>query len=137
MHDTYEKRLGQRADFRVKYRFYSVEDGGREITPFQGYRSDFWYEHSEHSGTNQLFMIWPEFENENGELLLDNAAAVPLTGTARMWILVPEMRNYHRGKINVGLKGYFMEGIRKVAECEVIEILDLQINQIEAKPNAN
>ena len=133
MHTPYEKRHGHRADFKVKYRFYSSEEGGRKTLPFQGYRSDFWYEHPEHSGTNQLFMIWPEFENENGELLLDDMVPVPLSGTARMLILVPERRVYHKDKIKIGMTGYFMEGSRRVAECEVIEILGLLTNPIVAK----
>lgn len=137
MHKPYEKRTGHRADFRVKYRFCSSEEGGRKTLPFQGYRSDFWYEHPEHTGRSQLFMIWPEFENEIGELLLNDAVSVPMSGTAKMWILDPEMRIYHKGKIQVGLKGYYMEGSKRVAECEVIEILDLLINPTEAKQNAD
>ena len=106
------------------------------MLPFQGYRSDFWYEHPEH-GESQIFMIWPEFENENGELLLNDAVSVPVSGTARMWILIPERRIYHQDKIKLGLRGYFMEGSRRVAECEVIEILDLPINPSESKENAD
>jgi hypothetical protein len=45
-----------------------------------------------------------------------------------MWIIVPERRPYHYDKIKVGLKGYFMEGTHKVAECEVVEILSLKSN---------
>ncbi|RAT97338.1 hypothetical protein [Brevibacillus sp. Leaf182] len=52
------------ADFRVKYRFYSENEGGRKVTPFQG----------------------------------------------------------------LGVLGYFMEGARKVAVVEVIEIVGLHSN---------
>lgn len=128
MHVPYEKNLKHPADFRVKYHIYSSEEGGRKTPLFQGYRSDFWYEHPEHSGTNQLFMIWPEFEDDKGDVILYNDKPVPANGTARMWIFVPERRIYHRGKIHVGLKGYFMEGPTRVAECEVIEILGLNTN---------
>jgi hypothetical protein len=48
-----------------------------------------------------------------------------------MWIVIPKMRQFHRDKIKVGLKGFFMEGSRRVAECEVIEILGLLTNPIE------
>ena len=137
MHKSYEKILGHRSDFRVKYRFYTSGEGGRKALPFQGYRSDFWYEHPEHSGTNQIFMMWPEFESENGELILDDSVSVPLSGTARMWIIFPVMRMYHKAKIKVGLKGYFMEGGKRVAECELIEILDLLTNPTEERQNRN
>jgi hypothetical protein len=137
MHIPYEKKLHHKADFRVKYRFYSTEEGGRKTLPFQGYRSDFWYEHPEHSRTNQIFMIWPEFEDEKGNLILTDTVPVQQTGTAKMWILVPEGRNYHKSKIKVGLAGYFMEGSRRVAECEVIEIVDLLSNPTENKYYAN
>jgi hypothetical protein len=133
MHEPLDNKLGHYANFRVKYRFYSKEEGGRQtIVPFQGYRSDFWYEHPDHSGTNQLFMIWPEFENGKTEVILEDQKSVPVEGTARMWIIDPKRRHYHRDKIHVGLKGYFMEGSKRVAECEVIEILGLQKNPTQS-----
>ncbi len=44
-HIPYKQRLGHLEDFKVKYRVYSKDEGGRESLPFQGIRSDFWYEH--------------------------------------------------------------------------------------------
>lgn len=128
MHVSYEKIRGHIADFKVKYRFYSSEEGGKWSLPYQSYRSDFKYEHPLHNGNNQLFMIHPEFEDENGNIILDNKEHILATGTARMWILIPERRNYHEDKIVIGTKGFFMEGNIKVAECEVIEILGLLTN---------
>ena len=127
MHTPYQERLGHPADFRVKYRFYSAEEGGRKTIPHQRYRSDFWYSHPDHKA-NELFMIWPEFENDRGEIILEDNKSVPAQGKARMWIIVPQRRVYHFDKIRIGLKGYFMEGPKKVAECEVIEIIGLQTN---------
>ena len=128
MHLPYETKFKQKEDFRVSYRFYSHKEGGRQTIPFQGYRSDFWYENIDHSG---IFMIWPEFEDEAGKVILNSAIELPKTGTARMWILMPKMRSYHKTKIHIGLKGFFMEGSRRVADCEVIEIVDLLINPTE------
>jgi hypothetical protein len=130
MHEPYEKRFKHIADFRVKYRFYTKEEGGRTIVPFQGYRSDFWYEHkaTPQIPESSLFMIHPEFENELGEIITNDANSVPAVGTARMWILDPSMRPYHYDKIINGLKCNFMEGPKRVAECEVIEILGLLTN---------
>ncbi len=73
-------------------------------------------------------MIWPEFEDEGGKVITDTQARVKATGTARMWVMVPKMRQMHRGKIKAGMKGYFMEGSRRVAECEVIEIVGVNSN---------
>jgi len=128
MHIPYEEILGHPSDFRVSYRFYTKEEGGRQtIIPYQGYRSDFWYDHPTHK-VNGIFMIWPEFEDEDGKIILEDHKSVLPNGTARMWIIVPERRPYHQNKIHVGLKGYFMEGSKRVAECEVIEVLNLKTN---------
>jgi hypothetical protein len=128
MHKPYQDKLGHIADFKVEYQFYTASEGGRNLIPFQGYRSDFFYEHPKHSGLFQIFMIWPEFENEGGEVILDNTTSVSPSGVARMWIIDSERRAYHVGKIKIGLRGYFMEGSRRVAECKVIELLGLETN---------
>lgn len=127
MHQPYETKLGHPADFRVKYTFYSKDEGGREKLPFQGIRSDFWYDHDSHE-VNGLFMIWPEFEDQFGNVILDNKLPVPKDGTALMWIINAERRIYHRNKIKVGTKGYFREGSTTTAVCEVIEIIGLLTN---------
>jgi hypothetical protein len=127
MHKPYEKRLGHPADFRVKYIFYNQEQGGRKQLPFQGFRPDFWYEHEQHK-TGSLFMIWPEFEDESGNVILENMVPVPKTGTALMWVVADERRIYHRDKIKVGTIGYFREGPNSTAMCEVIEIIGLLTN---------
>ena len=95
--------------------------------PHQGYRSDFWYPNAKHF-PSQIFMICPEFEDEEGQLILDKSVPVPRSGTARMWILIPKMRLYHQDKIQVRSKGYLMEGPNRVAECMVIQIMGLNTN---------
>jgi hypothetical protein len=129
MHNSYEIKLGHPPDFHVRYRFYTKEEGGRLSLPYQGYRSDFWYNQGDQT-INRLFIIWPEFENSDGEVILQNDCPVPISGIARMWIMIPERRPDHYDKIKPGLAGYFMEGSRKVAECEVIELVGLLNNPI-------
>lgn len=129
-HIPYEQKLNHKADFRISYLFYAENEGGRKRIPSQGYRSDFWYEHPANSNVNQIFMIWPEFENTNKEVILDNLS-VSESGTALMWIINAKMRPYHLDKITIGVKGYFMEGARRVGECKVIEILGLLENPID------
>jgi len=111
----------------VKYRFYTRQEGGRLSLPYQGIRCDFWYDHGD-NGENQMFMIWPEFENSNGEIILEDECSVPEMGTARMWIVVPERRPYHYQHIKEGVLGNFREGMIRTAECQIIEIVDLLSN---------
>jgi hypothetical protein len=131
MHEPYEVRLKHPPDFRVSYRFYDEADGGRNTTPGQGYRSVFWYYHELQPNPNSIYMIWPEFEDEQENIITDTEAVVKSTGTASMWVIIPKMRQVHRDRINVGLKGFFMEGPRRVAECEVIEVVGLRTNPCE------
>lgn len=126
MHESYEIRLKHRCDFKIKYRFYSQSEGGRLNLPHQGIRLDFWYESDNHTMKGN-FMIWPEFENLEGDLILDGE--VLESGIARMWIINDKLRSYHQKRINIGAKGYLYEGL-KIAECEIIEIIDLMENPI-------
>lgn len=126
IHESYEKRLKHNADFRVKYKFRSPEEGGRKTgEPHQGIRSDFSIIGEEE---NKMYMIWPEFEDTEGNLIFYNDRPVPNSGTARMWIINNEMRPFHYDKIKIGMKGNFREGATFSADCEVIELLDLKIN---------
>lgn len=75
-----------------------------------------------------LFIIYPEFEDFSGNIITDPTLTVSKYGTARMWILADEKTEYHRNKIIVGTRGFFMEGSKKVGECEVIELINLKQN---------
>jgi hypothetical protein len=55
MHSPYEIKLGHIADFRMKYRFYAREEGGRPSLSYQGLRCDFWYFHGDNS-ENQMHL---------------------------------------------------------------------------------
>lgn len=126
----YEEVRKHPPDFRVKYKFYSETENGRKMPPSQGYRSDFSYDDDDMEKID-LFAIHPEFEDENGNVILVRDSPVPLEGTARMWILFPEMRKLvHSARIKPGIIGYFMEGPRKVAIAEVIEIVGLHTNPL-------
>ena len=126
MHELYETRLRHRADFRVKYNFRSEENGGRKQLPYQGLRCDFLYTDGQQYKT---YMIWPEFEDKNGEIILEDNVPVNKEGKALMWIINPMMRVIHQKNIKVGLKCFFQEG-KITADCEVIEIIDLFKNPI-------
>ena len=128
MHRSYEELKKHKADFRVKYKFKSTEDGGRKQSPFQGYRSDFSY--SENS-SEPAYMIFPEFEDTEGNVILENDRPVPKEGTARMWIVDPERRPIHQARIKVGEVCFFREGHILSAKCEVIEIIALFENPVK------
>jgi hypothetical protein len=112
-------------DFEVKYRFLSSLEGGRLTgPPFQGYRCDWAYEGDDIAKTG-IYMIWPEFEDENGNILEKNIQ-VPVEGIAGMIIINKELKEtIHRERIKVGVRGFFMEGGKRVAEAVVIRICNL------------
>ncbi|MFD0675226.1 hypothetical protein [Cohnella sp. GCM10027633] len=116
-------------DFTVRYRFYSVAEGGRKYIPHQGYRADFAFEEDFVNRPLSLRVIHPEFEDKENQIILNDAVSVPICGTARMWVLIATARRERDVKtIKLGMKGYFMEGSRRVAEAEVIEINGLFTN---------
>ncbi len=112
-------------DFEVKYRFLSVSEGGRQTgAPFQGYKCDWAYQGDDVDNTG-IYMIWPQFEDGHGRLV-EKDVQVLVEGTARMSIASEEMKNtIHRKRIKVGVKGFFMEVKKRVAEAIVTRICDL------------
>jgi hypothetical protein len=125
-HTPYEQNRNRDCDFIVQYRFFSPEEGGRPNgNPFQGYRSDFIYSGDEK--IRQQWMIWPEFLDKEDNIILDKSLRVPTSGKAKMWILNEANQDLHRKRLKIGLKGYFVEGPHKVAECEVIQIGNLSL----------
>lgn len=124
---SYAEHCKNSADFEVRYRFFTSEEGGRVSgPPWQHYRCDWAY--ADEMGATGIYMIHPEFIAEDGSVLAEGFP-VPWAGTATMWIVVPEMRSQiHRQRIMEGVRGYFMEGNRRVAEAVVTRILGLHTN---------
>lgn len=126
-HQPYNERLGHSHDFEVEYRILNESEGGRKTLAYQGIRWDFWYEfNGQHE--NQLFVIWPEFLDSNGNVITKNNVAVPASGIARMWIVNDSLRKYHQDKIKVGLNGNGHEGGTVVAKYVVSKIVGLMTN---------
>jgi len=70
----------------------------------------------QYNDLDHLYIIWPEFEGcEKGEKVLPE-------GTAKMIIIMEPMIEYHKKRMTIGTKGFFMEGSKKVGECEIIEL---------------
>ena len=53
--------------------------------------------------------------------ILEDMEEVKSEGIAGMRIVNEQLVDYHKTRIKIGTKGYFMEWLRKVAECEVIK----------------
>lgn len=122
---SYGKVSGRLPDFKVRYRFLPYLERGRQY--YQRMRCDWSYEGDDISETG-IYMIWPEFLASDGSVFPQDTP-VPMTGIATMWIVSPEMRcQIHCSRIQLGVKGYFMEGGRRVAEAMVTEVLGLHSN---------
>jgi hypothetical protein len=122
---SYANASEQLPDFEISYRFLSLAEGGRQNwTPYQHYRCDWSYEGDNIVETG-IYMIWPEFLAADGSIF-PNDIPVPISGIATMWIVSPEMRlQVHSQRIKLGIKGYFMEGQRRVAEAIVTGVIGL------------
>jgi hypothetical protein len=121
---SYRDRTGREPDFRVRYRFLSQTEGGRSSLPFQHIRSDFLYAEDDPS-EDGIWCIWPEFVSQDGSVIPESER-VPAEGTADMYVLNTELRSEHKRRIHVGTKGFFVEGARRTASCEVVEVLGLR-----------
>jgi len=98
---TNQEKLNRFQDFEVHYRFFTPEKSGREIgllikdivaigrTTVMIYKKI------------GIYMIWPEFEDKDGEVI-QKKLQVLLSGTARMWIVSPEMIEKVHKKIKIG-----------------------------------
>ena len=117
---------GHGPDFLVRYRLYGTAEGGRKKT-FQHLRCDWNYD-GDDLARDGISMIHPEFLAEDGSVLPPDLE-VPLCGIATMWILVPQVRaEVHRERIHAGVRGFFMEGSRKIGEATILQVLDLHKN---------
>ena len=124
---TSPESMGLAPDFRVSYHLFSAEEGGRKTPHFQHIRWDFSYSDEQIGKSNQVFIIWPEFVSDSGQVL-PQGEPMPKQGLADMFIVNPAFRAFHGQHIKVGVRGYFREGFRKITLCEVVEILALHRN---------
>ncbi len=112
-------------DFEVHYRFFSAEEGGRQGPAFQGYRCDWKYADLEEERPDQVWKIWPIYLDNNGQLLPENTE-VPNQGIAQMLIVDKGLKeSVHKNRIRVGIRGYFVEGLKRIAEASVTRVVDL------------
>ncbi len=119
--EPYTKAFGREPDFRVTYRLFTAEEGGRKTPAHQHIRWDFSYE--EKAVLPGRWMIWPEFLDPDGQVI-PNGPFSPV-GKANMFICNPERRDLHRQHIQPGVRGFFLDGLPG-GVCEVVEVLGLR-----------
>ena len=121
---TYSERTARRPDFRVRYEWISDQAAGLHQKVLQHIRCDFSYE-GDDVMQDGVYMVWPEFEDEDGNPFPEGAV-VPAIGTASMWIVSPDMRvKAHREKAQLGTRGYFVVGSKRIARAEIVEIIGI------------
>lgn len=70
-------------------------------------------------------MIWPIFIAEDGKIV-EPDVQVANEGAAHMFIVNDELRSsLHARRLRPGVRGYFMEGPKRVAEATVTKLLAL------------
>ncbi|TDE17336.1 hypothetical protein [Dyadobacter psychrotolerans] len=130
-YQPYHEIFRRSCDFRVKYEFLPLDNPtGYQYLPssgeacrlmYQGARLDFQYRDNL-KFPGQGFIIWPEFEDPAGFLILGKWIPIEPFGTARMWIINRDFITIHKQELSIGTKGYMINGSSKVATCEVIEL---------------
>jgi len=118
-------------DFRVEYEFLPLDSQVRyTFVPtqgephrliYQGSRFNFRYS-TEGEYKNAHSIIWPEFEDKGGFLILGKWTPIEPFGTARMWIVNDNSIEYHRKYLAIGTTGYITDGHLDIAICKVIEL---------------
>ncbi len=112
-------------DFEAVIRVLTPDEGGRQSPAFNGIRWDFAY--AEDEPADEIYMIWPEFLDEDGvSFSTDRPLPVDRSLQARMRIVVPEMRVFHRRRIRPGTRFFCHEGSRRVAEGVVTRLTGLR-----------
>ena len=120
MHTRHKPELHNHPDFIVEYEI-DLCDELKDAKPHQGMRTDFLY-YGDDPQVEGIHMIWPELLDENGLPIDDKTpGSAPLKGKANMWIVSEEMREYHRNRLKIGTKGYWVRGPYRVANVTVIE----------------
>ena len=119
---NYQEIYDRKPDFRIKYEKYETSQ-----RLFQHIRTDFKF--LEDESNIIVWMIWPEFEDNTGRVI-SSSEDVESYGTASMWILNTDEK--YRSELNkrlyVGAKGYLVAGSMKLAEAEVIQLIEKHEN---------
>ena len=118
-HEPYIEKFGRNPDFIVEY-VWNPDPEYMEAKRFQGMRSDFLYE-GDDPAVDGIHMIWPEFLDSSGQVILQRDEEVSAEGYANMWILMDERNPYHEKRMKPGTKGHMVAGSKILADVTVIQ----------------
>ena len=118
-HEPYLAKFGRNPDFIVEY-CWNPDSECKGVKRLQGMRSDFLYA-SDDPSVEGIHMIWPEFLDSSGEVILQRKNEVAPEGHANMWILTDENIQYHKDRLKPGSKGHMVAGSKILADLTVIQ----------------
>jgi hypothetical protein len=72
---------------------------------------------------NSHYIIWPEFEDDGGFTILSKWLPIQPSGTAKMWIINQNLREYHQLYLKVGLVGRIGENGALIDDAHFILLL--------------
>lgn len=122
LHSPYSA-AGQSPDFEVEYEI-EVDPELSDITIAQGVRCDFLFD-GEDPKVDGVYMIWPEFLDDNGSVIINKKLLPEKKGHATMWIGDVKTKRKIRDRLTLGSKGYWVVGSKKIAKVTVSKILGL------------
>ena len=118
-HEPYRVKFGRDPDFIVEY-YWNPDPECKSVKRLQGMRSDFIYAGDDPT-VEGIHMIWPEFLDSSGDVILQGNYEVASEGYANMWILTKENIPYHKDRLKPGSKGHMLAGSKNLADLIVIQ----------------
>lgn len=113
----YAEIFGRKADFQVAYRLFSFSEGGRYTPAYQGIR---WDSRLADETQPHNWMVYPEFIDADG-FIIPNGPVAPV-GRANMFPLHTTLRTKYQQLVQLGTRGYFVEGSQRMGVWEVLEV---------------
>lgn len=105
--------LKREADFEVQYNILN-----REYHIYNGIHSHLKYNKED----EEIWIVLPEFLDNEGITILDKRISPSLQGKADMWILNRDNIEIHKSKIHLGLKAYLTYFHTLLAEIRVTRL---------------
>ena len=118
-HIPYHSKLKRLPDFVVEY-CWNPDDDLKSCKLLQGIRSDFLYD-GDDPEVEGIHMIWPEFLDEDGNVVTQTETEVNRQGFANMWIMLEDRIPFHKERMGIGTKGFMVYGSKKLAEVKVFQ----------------
>ena len=112
--------LKREADFEVEYHYTNTH-----YPIYIGMQSHFKYSKED----RDVWMIFPDFLDSDGIVMMDRRVTPDLQGKAEMWILNKNNVELHRAKLSVGLTAYMTFYNNILAELKVTKVNNYDISK--------